>query len=243
MLLKRAFWIVSIVMVLAAGAFAQPDLNSFLNDGVSTKAELIAQVKRDPVVMDRFMRHYGMTRAEVVAFLDTLHVDTIKEEGVYGVYSVPEGGNIRLNLRRLKKGHRIFARADGTPELIALCGNPMTLGPKQIVAMNRTPITSTEVMAEEVPMQIMTEVSPEFEPLASVTPVEPTYTFTTPEETPIQLPIGGSSFNLWPLALGGLAFLDNGGGGNPPVPEPMTMAAFGLGVALVGLKRRRASKK
>lgn len=239
--MKRAFWIVGIVMVLVSAAFAQPDLNSFLNDGVSSKAELIAQVKRDPVVMDRFMRHYGMTSAEVVAFLNTLHVDTIKEEGVYGVYSVPEGGKIRLNLRRLKKGHRIFARADGTPELIALCGNPMSLGPKEVVALNRTPVTSTEIVAEEVPVQIMTEVSPEFEPLMAVTPAEPTYTFTTPEETPIPIPISGG-FNPWPLALGGLAFLDQGGG-NPPVPEPMTMAAFGMGVALIGLRRRRTAKK
>ena len=239
--MKRAFWIVSIVMVLVASAFAQPDLNSFLNDGVSSKAELIAQVKRDPVVMDRFMRHYGMTRAEVIAFLDTLHVDTIKQEGVYGVYSVPEGGKIRLNLRRLKKGHRVFARPDGTPELIALCGNPLSLGPKEVVALNRTPVTSTEVVAEEVPVQIMTEVSPEFEPMAAVTPTEPSYTFTTPEETPIPIPIGGG-FNPWPLALGGLAFLDNGGG-SAPVPEPMTMAVFGMGIAFLGLKRRRAAKK
>jgi hypothetical protein len=238
--LKRAFWIVSIVMVLAGAAFGRPDLNAFLNHNVETTAELVAQVKRDPEVADRFMRHYGMTKAELIAFLSTLHVDTIKQEGIYGVYSVPEGGKIRLNLQHLKKGHRIFARPDGTPELIHLCANPMSLGPKQVIALNRTPVTSTEVVADEVPMQIMTEVSPEFEPLAAISPGEPTYTFATPEETPIPIPISGG-FNLLPLALGGLAFLDHGGG-NPPVPEPMTMAAFGVGVALLGLRRRTAKK-
>lgn len=238
--MKRAFWIVSIVMVLAGTALGRPDLNAFLNNDVETVPQLVAQVRRDPEVADRFMRHYGMTKAEVIAFLSTLHVDTIKEEGIYGVYSVPEGGKIRLNLQRLKKGHKVFARPDGTPELVHLCANPMSLGPKQVVAVNRTPVTSTEMLAEEVPMQIMTEVSPEFEPLAAMTPTEPTYTFTTPEETPIPIPVTGG-FNPWPLALGGLAFLDDRGG-NPPVPEPVTMAAFGMGVAILGLRRRRSAK-
>lgn len=239
--MKRAIWIVSIVMVLSVAVFARPDLNAFINRKVETTADLIYEVKRDPDVMDRYMRHYGMTRAEVIAFLSTLRVDTIDEEGVYGVYSVPEGGKIRLNVQRLKKGHKIFVRPDGTPELVHLCGNPMTLGPKQVVALNRTPVTSTEVVAEEIPMQIMTEVAPQYEPLASITPTEPVYTFVTPEETPIPIPVAGG-FNPWPLALGGLAFLDTGGG-TTPVPEPMTMIAFGAGIGLLGLKRRLAARK
>jgi hypothetical protein len=243
LLLNRAFVIFGIVAIMAASAVARPDRNAFIEQKVNTTSELVNHVKRNPGVMDRYMRHYGMTRAEVIAYLSTLRPSTIQEEGVYTVYSVPEGGKIRLNLQRLKKGRTIFVMPDGNPELVMLCGNPMTLGPKQVVALNRTPVTTTEVVADEVPVTILTETESEATPLTAMQPKEPVYTFTTPpviDETPIPIPVSGG-FNPWPLALGGLAFIDNGGG-TAVVPEPMSMAAFGAGLALLGLRRRRNKK-
>lgn len=243
MFLKRAICVVALT-VLTVAAFGQtpgrPAPNAFLNKEVRSTAELIAHVKSNPEVMDRYMRHYGMTRAEVIAFLGTLRPSTLPEDGVYPVYSVPEGGNIRLNLVRYKKGRRTFALPDGTNELIMECGNPLSMGPKQVVALNNSPVTTTEVIAEEVPVQITTEIGTEYEPLAALQPTEPVYTFTTPEVTPIPIPLGGG-FNPLPLALGGLAFIPTGGGGSV-VPEPMTMAAFGLGVAFLGMRRRKNAK-
>lgn len=240
MLLKRAFLIIAIISVISASALARPDRNAFINRSVSTTAELVAEAKRDRSVMDRYMRHYGMTRSEVLAYLGTLKPDTIKEEGVYAIYSVPEGGKIKLHMERLKKGHKVFATREGDPQLILKCGNPLTLGPKQVVALNQTPVTTTEIVADETPIEIMTEIETEVEPVLALQPVEPIYEFTTPEVNPIPIiPAGG--FNLLPLALGGLAFIDTGG--STPVPEPMTMAVFGAGIALLGLKKRRRAGK
>jgi hypothetical protein len=115
---KKWFGILVIFGVMATSVFARPDRNAFINTKAETTAELVAQAKRDKSVMDRYMRHFGMTRAEVLEYLGTLKPDTIKEEGVYAIYSVPEGGRIKMHLEKLKKGHRVFAQQDGTPQLI-----------------------------------------------------------------------------------------------------------------------------
>jgi len=218
---------------------ARPDLNAFINQKVNTTAELVAQVKRDPAVMDRYMRHFGMSRSEVVAYLSTLHPDTIKEQGVYAIYSVPEGGRIKMHLEKLKSGSKVFATSDGIPQLILLCGNPLSLGPKQVVALNHTPVTTEVQYADEIPPEIVTDVNAEYEPMAMVEPAAPTIVNTTFTQNPIPI-LSAGGFNPLPLALGGLGFFNNGGGS--AVPEPMTMIAFGGGLALLARKRRRAVK-
>lgn len=246
MFVKKAIGTLLVMGLLAAGAFARPDLNAFINKDVTTTAQLVAQARNDREVMDRYQRHYGMTREEVLEYLGSLKVDTIKEEGVYAIYSVPEGGRIKLHMERLKKGHKVFSSADGEPQLVLKCGNPLTMGPKSVVAVNQTPVTTTEVMVEETPLEIMTSIETETEPLMALEPAEPKYTLVTPpteEETAIPIVPLASGFNPLPLALGGLVFLDNGGDSSQPVPEPMTMAVFGAGIAYMGLRKRRKAAK
>jgi hypothetical protein len=115
--LKRVIGIFMILSVLTVCAVARPDRNAFINQKVNTTAELVNQARRDPAVMDRYMRHFGMSRTEVLSYLGTLKPDTIKEEGIYAIYSVPEGGKIKMRMERLKKGHKVFAQADGTERL------------------------------------------------------------------------------------------------------------------------------
>lgn len=240
MVLNRALLIFGGSVVLIASAFARPDLNAFINKKVTTTAELVAQVKRDPAVMDRYMRHFGMSRSEVIAYLGTLRPDTIKEQGVYAVYSVPEGGRIKMHLEKLKSGSKVFSTSDGIPQLVLLCGNPLSLGPKQVVALNKTPVTTEVQYAEEVPPEILTDVNAEYEPMAMIEPAEPAIITTTTTKNPIPILTGGG-FNPLPLALGGLGFINNNGGGSA-VPEPMTILAFGGGLALLARKRRRSAK-
>jgi hypothetical protein len=238
---KRVVGILVILGVMSASILARPDQNAFINKNANSTAELVAQASRDKTVMDRYMRHYGMTRSEVLTYLGSLKPATIKEEGVYAIYSVPEGGKIKMHLERLKVGHKVFAMQDGTPQLVLKCGNPLTLGPKQVVAYNRNPVSTVDVTAEETPVEIVMETETEVEPVAMMQPAEPTYTMTepTPPDTnPIPL-TGG--FNPLPLALGGLAFINNGGG-TSVVPEPFSIAILGAGVAMLGLRKRRNGK-
>ena len=83
--------------VLASSAFARPELNAFINRPANTIPELIAQMRSDPVVMDRFMRHFSMTRSEVLTYVGALRLGTIPKTGYYSVYSVPEGGIIKVH--------------------------------------------------------------------------------------------------------------------------------------------------
>lgn len=236
---NRAIVSIGGTALLASAVFARPDLNAFLNKKVSTTSELVAQVKRDPEVMDRYMRHFGMSRSEVVAYLGTLHPDTIKDTGVYAIYSVPEGGKIKMHIKKLEKGYKVFSTSDGIPQLIVLCGNPLSLGPKQVVALNRTPVTTEVSYADEVPMDVVTDINTDFEPVAMVEPAP--YAVVTQSTPPIPILSSGGGFNPLPLALGGLGFI-NRGGGNSPVPEPMTILAFGTGVAFLAKRRRKAAK-
>jgi hypothetical protein len=235
--LRRVIGILAVAMVLAACAVARPDRNAFINQKVATTSELVNQARRDKSVMDRYMRHYGMNREEVLAFLGTLKPDAIKEEGIFAIYSVPEGGRIKLHMERLKKGHKVFSSRDGEPQLVLKCGNPLTLGPKSVVALNRTPVTTAEIVVEQSPIEIMTEIEGEIEPLMALQPAEPTYVIIGPPElTPIPIAAG---FNPLPLALGGLAFLDTS---SSTVPEPMSMVVFGAGLAYLGMRRRKSQK-
>lgn len=244
MFLNKAIGTGLIFGILVGAAMARPDLNAFINKSVNTTPQLVSQAKNDPEVMDRYMRHYGMTRAEVLQYLGSLKPDTLKEEGVYAIYSVPEGGRIKLHMERLKKGHRIFASQDGEPQLVLKCGNPLTMGPKSVVAINRTPVTTTEIVVEESPLEIMTQIESESEPLLALQPAEPQYTLITPPDVdPIQIPVLGGGFNPLPLALGGLLFIDTGSSSSNPVPEPMTMAVLGAGMAYIGMRKRRKASK
>jgi hypothetical protein len=112
------------------------------------------------------------------------------------------------------------------------------LGPKNVVALNKTPVSTMDREVEESPIPFLTEVEAEVVPVESLEPNVPFYEAPNLEPANPIVPIGVAGFNPLPLALGGLAFLDDGGG-NPPVPEPMTMAVFGAGVALLGLRRRK----
>lgn len=250
MSLVRLFAVFATLCLLVSVTLARPDLNAFLNQKVKTTEQLVNQARRDREVMDRYMRHYSMNREEVLAYLGSLRPGTIKETAVYAVYSVPEGGRIKVHLERLKKGEPVFIDAAGEPQLLMKCGNPLTLGPKDVIAENQKPVTDSILTVEESPLEIMTETDYAIEPLLELEPTAPVFTFPpVPEITPIPItptPPSLGGFNPLPLALGGLLFVnDSGGGGGdgpppppPPVPEPATMLVLGGAVAYYGWRKR-----
>ena len=243
--------VAALAVTLVATATARPEANAFINRPANTVPELIAQMKSDPVVMDRFMRHFSMTRSEVLAYVGSLRLGVIPKGGAYSVYSVPEGGRIRVHTSYFKAGTPAFVDANGRPILRIKCGNPFVRGPKYVASlgtpgpadvedMNLRPIEDTMAIAtppepsDTFAPQEYTELTPGVEPPTSELPVTPAFPTTDPQ------PI-----NLAPLAaLAGLgaAFSFGGSGGDStptPVPEPATLLALGAGAAAIAARRKK----
>jgi hypothetical protein len=229
--------------VTALGEQVAP--NSFINKPAPTLDALIKQVQTDPEVKSRYMRHFGMTEQELLAFLRSLKKGEIKEDGAYLIYNTPETGEIRARVLFEKKGTPVWVDSNGNYILKVDCGNPMMRG------TDYTRVDQTETVA----MTSMTEVRELFvaQPpgisttsvtATTVVPPIPVYDAITIAEVPPANPaeVGGQS--IAPLALlvpftGGL--LLSGGGSGEPIPEPASMIALGLGVGgyLVARKRRK----
>lgn len=228
-------------VLLASFATARTEPNSFLNKTVTTHAGLMAQVQTDDEVMQRFMRHFGMTRQQVIDYFSTLRIDTLKEDGVYLVYNVPESEEIRARAIFYKTGTKVFVDQNGTLVLKLSCGNPMLRGTdSRTVAMatnvtaNPSPLRPVTVQGEGVPTDFT----------ATTVPAElETSALPFPTEAPGQIvPIASvSRFNpafLLPLAAVPFVVTNT----NDPVPEPFTMVGIAAGAGLVAIKRRRRTK-
>lgn len=231
----RAIFSLAILITLSALSLAQRmEPNSYLNRRVSNPAGLINQLRNDPVVRDRFMRHYSMTEQELVEYFSSFRMGKLERSGTYTVYNAPATGVLRVRARNLKKGTPVFLDASGTPVMLVSCGNPLEM---PVPGAEITPPVSAEVEA----------IPPTYEPtMETMTPTEvypPDVSPVPAEVVPAPNPIpevsrGGSSFPFL-LALPLLAFVGGGGGDNPPIPEPATMVVLGAGAVYVISRRRR----
>lgn len=217
----------------------------------------MSQIKSDPVVADRYQRHFGMTRQEVLAYVGNLHRGALPEAGTYTIYSVPDDGHVKMHVAKLKKGEPMFLDGSNSPILIAKCGNPVVMGPSPVrkgnpMVLVPTDDSSTREFAEVTPREALPEGEAVLMALAPPVPdfVPPVVIPVTPVEaapmTMVPVTATGGGGNglpflaalplLFPFVNGG----GNGGGGTAPVPEPATLVALGVGA--VGLMRRRRSQ-
>ncbi|MBX3120400.1 MAG: PEP-CTERM sorting domain-containing protein [Fimbriimonadaceae bacterium] len=212
--------------------------------------DLILHITTDPEVFSRYSRHFAMDREELIAYIGTLHRAVLDKDGLYVVYNVPATGELRSKARMLKKGTPVFADPHGTAVMMVICGNPMTRGPKKETTIVEfiEPNTTISTEIAEVPVTMQSELS---EAVASVippgyNPVEtiPSAVYTPPTVTgggsDIQI-IGGGGFPWAILPALGLVGAVGGGGSNPPVPEPATIAILAAGVTTLVVRRRKRS--
>lgn len=225
--------------------YGRPPINSFCNVTPHTTDQLINQVKGNSVVMDRYTRHFAMTEDEVVAFFSTLIPGRLIKDGIYTVYGVPRDGKLHVHRRLLKKGEKVFMDAQGRAVLQMRCGNPLTLGPRNPIALSEGPepagpmdinLAAEGGTVEEAPTTLA------YVPPTTPAPIVPA---TPPPPAAVIAPSGHARIAAFPLLIpiliGGCCIMPKGGGGGKVVcPEPASMTLMVLGVgALAARKRKR----
>ena len=232
--LKNA--VVLSLIVAASSSFAMPR-NSYLVRPARTHADLITQIKAEPIVADRYMRHFGMNRKEMIEYVDSLKLTRLEKTAVYMIYGVPKNGQLHANPQLLKRGTLIWVDASGAPILLEICGNPFTQGPKH-TTMNDVISANPAQPDGMAPMATYPA-----EPVASA-PVAITMapqTPTAPVIEPVVESVSTSRTNFgWLALLPAIALIPTGG--DDPVPEPASMTALALGVGSLIARRRKAAK-
>lgn len=235
----------AIGMILVAGiASARTEPNSFLNKPAYSQSALVQQVQKDPVVASRFSRHFGMTKAEVIEYFKTLELTTLKEDGVYLVYNVPDTEEVRAKAIFYKKGTKVWVDQNGGLVLKASCGNPMARGTDvQTVPVEADFNGETQLVSRTTPMELNTDTI--LETSATPMPINvETSALAYPSIPPAAVQgISGAAFNpafLLPLAAVPFVIGDDPEDPKEPVPEPATMAIMAAGAGILARRRKKA---
>ena len=233
----------ALLVGVASSAMARPELNAFINKPANSIPELLAQIKSDKQVADRFMRHFSMSKEEVLEYVGSLHLGTIQQSGYFTIYSAPDNGIIKAHISFFKKGTPAFVDTDGNVILRVKCANPFVPGPVK-------PYTSSSpnvVDSSSDTLPVTPDGAVRSDALvASVTPPEP---LRPNVENPISIkttPVNsrpdifaGSGGLAGVLGLGGAAIFVNKGSGGSTVPEPASIVAIAIGIGALATKRKK----
>lgn len=274
----RVVW--SLLLVLGAAGIslaAEPMLlvprNSFIVRPVASARELAHQIRTEPVVAQRYARHFGRDAWEFAEYVEkNLRLSQLQQAQTFNVYYAPPDNRLMVVRRTLPKGTPVFVdKRTGKPVLKANCGNPLTPAvslpqtqaqavPTPTVVAQATPVMSERLTEAEMPMVEVVEIAEapiEEAVAADVLPVE-TLVETLPESAPepeaIVTPIASPATpELPPLISRGpnlLPFLPlltlltpRGGGDYEPIPEPSSLLMLGSGLGLLYPLARRAFKR
>lgn len=223
--------------------YGRPPTNAFCMVTPRTTAQLINQTRSNPVVMDRYRRHFAMNSEQVITFFSGLRPGRLVRDSMYSVYGVPGNGVFHFKRRLLKRGTNVFMDRNGHAVLQMVCGNPLTLGPNNPIALS------------EGPSPAETAAGPRegggggFDGLMAMTDLDTSSTAApaAPAAIPFTSVISGGSKqgigSILPWFVGGAILVrgNSGGGSKSPVPEPTSMAVLALGVGSMVARQNKKS--
>lgn len=229
------------LMLLAVVAAMAMPRNSYLLRPANSKSALLSQIRSEPLLMDRYVRHFSMTESEVMAYVDSLRLSRIERTGIYGVYGVPENGKIHTTMQNLRKGALVWIDKEGNPVLYAVCGNPMTLGPKR-ATMSEVLTTVPATVPSEIVAIATTPSAPVVASPVIASAMPPTPVASVVDIEPEGVVLGSRSGGFFlPALLGASALLSFDDDKKEPVPEPATMTALALGASALLARKRKSN--
>ena len=172
--MRREILVAIVAIVMASTAFAQRMLpNSYIEKPTPTLSALIAHVKNNPKVMDRYVRHFQMTPDEVITFLKSLHISKLPKDMYFNVWNVPNStGELRVRRLLFKKGEKFFFDKNNTPVIAVACGNPI-IRTDQADTPRITPSVSTPIGPVEVELPGVAPLNMDMSIMQPATPAMP----------------------------------------------------------------------
>lgn len=235
----------------------RPGRDRFNNTPSLTLDGLVETIKTNSTFRKNLSKHFAIPEERLVEFVqDALVPQVLPADSRVQNYGVTKSGLIYHKNTTLKKGTRVWGLRDGTPILKWDCSNPLLM---KLPVVKKRPTTPTPVglwkekgiVPPETSLLPPTELTaPVGITLAMESPSEPPFTppgpptpptpSNTPTPPPSKITIARSGLPLLPIAGAvGLVVRSKGGPGPSNVPEPATIALFGLGALGLLARRRR----
>lgn len=113
---------------IAVESIAVVPRNSYLVRPVASARELANQIRTEPVVAQRYARHFKRSAWEFADYVEkNLRLTRLDRAQTFNVYYAPPDDRLLVVRRTLPKGTPVFVdKRSGKPILKANCGNPLT---------------------------------------------------------------------------------------------------------------------
>lgn len=136
---------------LAAESLVVVPRNSYLIRPVASARELANQIRTEPIVAQRYARHFKRSGWEFAEYVEKhLRLTRLEKAQVFNVYYSPPDDRLMVVRRTLPKGTPVFVeKTTGKPILKANCGNPLT------------PAASIPTPQAQTPIEIATRATPQ----------------------------------------------------------------------------------
>lgn len=225
---------------------------AFLATRVDSVGGLVSEVSSNPVVAQRYARHFGVSRDKLVEYLKSnVKIVVLKEPMKINTYYMMPSGRVVSKQRLFPAGASMFVTKAGQPIIDVRCGNPVIARlPRQpkapvVAKVVAPPVSEPETRVAAAPPQVLPPP-----PASVVAPAAPITAPVAPVAVqPVRVALAPAPISSLPAAvrlaapllLGAVAVHHSS---SPPiVPEPGTMlGACAILAPVVFVFRRRRSK-
>lgn len=145
-----------------ADPFLRMPPNSYLVRPVNSARELAQQIRAEPVVAQRYARHFRQPAYAIADFFEkNLRLTKLERSGEFFVYYAPSDGQLLVKRRLLPRGKEVFVlKSNNKPVLLKECGNPVTPAVNIPTSTVRAP-AAPAMVSTPAPAPLIAEMTPQ----------------------------------------------------------------------------------